>query len=88
VPAIAWWPSRIKSGTITPEIAMTMDLMPTYLELAGVQSLGSSSHNSLDGRTLAPVLLEGLTMPQRDLFWRRGKEWAARRGPWKLVGDD
>ena len=25
-------------------------------------------------------------MPQRNLFWRRGKEWAVRRGPWKLVG--
>ena len=26
-------------------------------------------------------------MPERALFWRRGKEWAVRRGPWKLVGN-
>ena len=25
-------------------------------------------------------------MPQRDLFWRKGRDWAVRRGPWKLVG--
>ena len=88
VPAIAWWPGKIKAGVVTHETAMTMDLMPTYLELAGVEVPVSTSHNASDGRTLTPVLLEGLSMPQRDLFWRRGKEWAARRGPWKLVGGD
>jgi len=85
VPAIAWWPDRIKSGIITQEITMTMDLMPTYLELAGLEVPGADSDNALDGRTLAPVLFEGRTMPKRTLFWRRGKEWAARSGPWKLV---
>lgn len=24
-------------------------------------------------------------MPERHLFWRKGKDWAVRRGPWKLV---
>jgi arylsulfatase A-like enzyme len=24
-------------------------------------------------------------MPERTLFWRKGKEWAVRHGPWKLV---
>jgi arylsulfatase A len=88
VPAIAWWPGRIKSGVVTNETTMTMDLMPTYLELAGIEVSGAQGNNTLDGRTLTPVLFEGLPMQKRDLFWRRGKEWAARRGIWKLVGRD
>jgi hypothetical protein len=27
-------------------------------------------------------------MPERALFWRSGKEWAVRRGSWKLVGSN
>jgi arylsulfatase A len=88
VPAIARWPGRIKRETITQEITMTMDLMPTYLELAGVKVSGLNSKNTLDGRTLAPVLFKGKTMSKRALFWRKGKDWAVRQGPWKLVGDN
>jgi arylsulfatase A-like enzyme len=86
VPAIARWPGRIKSGSVTKETTMTMDLMPTYLELARTKAPGPNDHSTLDGKTLAPIMFEGLTMPERALFWRRGKEWAVRRGPWKLVG--
>ncbi|MDT8303817.1 MAG: sulfatase-like hydrolase/transferase [Sedimentisphaerales bacterium] len=86
VPAIARWPGRIKAGSVTQETTMTMDLMPTYLELARAKTPGPNNYNTLDGRTLAPILFEGLAMPERALFWRRGKEWAVRRGPWKLVG--
>ena len=84
VPAIARWPGRIKPGTLTHETTMTMDLMPTYLELA----LEKTSGHDMDGSTLTPVLFERQAMPKRDLFWRKGKEWAVRRGPWKLVGDE
>ena len=86
VPAVAWWPGRIKAGAVTKSTTMTMDLMPTYLELAGVKAPESDSYNVQDGNTLTPVLFEGLPMPERVLFWRRGKEWAVRQGPWKLVG--
>jgi arylsulfatase A-like enzyme len=81
-PAIAWWPGRIKPGTTTNETAMTMDILPTYAELAG-----ATAPDDVDGTTLTPVLLEGKRLPKRDLFWRAGKDYAARRGPWKLVGD-
>ena len=86
VPTIARWPGRIKAGVVTQATTMTMDLMPTYLELAGAKVSEPDSHDVLDGSTLAPVLFEGLPMPERTLFWRRGNEWAVRRGPWKLVG--
>ena len=82
-PAIAWWPGRIKPGTITHETAVTMDMLPTYAELAGV-----AAPDDVDGTTLTPLLFEGKPLPERDLFWRKGENWAVRRGPWKLVRKD
>lgn len=35
-PAIAWWPGRIKAGTVNRELACSMDLFNTCLALAGV----------------------------------------------------
>jgi arylsulfatase A-like enzyme len=81
-PAIAWWPGRIKAGTTTPETAMTMDILPTYAELAGLNAPAD-----VDGITLTPLFFEDEPLPKRDLFWRAGRDYAVRRGPWKLVGD-
>jgi len=52
VPAIARWPGRIRPGTITHQTTMTMDLMPTYLELASEKNY----KHYMDGSTLTPVL--------------------------------
>jgi arylsulfatase A-like enzyme len=80
-PAIAWWPGRIRPGTVTRETAMTMDMLPTYADLTGVPV-----PETVDGTTLTPLLFEGEPLPVRDLFWRMRENWAVRRGPWKLVG--
>ncbi len=79
-PAIAWWPGRIKPGTTTHQTAMTMDMLPTFAELAGV-----SASDGIDGTTLGPLLFEDKDLPERDLFWREAENRAIRRGPWKLV---
>jgi arylsulfatase A-like enzyme len=85
VPAIAWWPGRIKAGSDTHETAMTMDLMPTFLELAGLKLPLSGGHDALDGINLTALLLKGKPLPKRTLFWRSGNQRAVRRGSWKLV---
>ncbi|HPO12349.1 MAG TPA: sulfatase-like hydrolase/transferase [Candidatus Hydrogenedentes bacterium] len=82
-PAIAWWPTRIAPGTVTHETAMTMDLLPTYAELAG-----AAAPKGVDGTTLTPLLFNGKPLPKRTVFWRKEKDWAVREGPWKLVGDE
>jgi arylsulfatase A len=82
-PAIAWWPGRIKAGTESKETAMTMDMLPTFAELAG-----APAPEDVDGTTLTALLSEATPLPTRDLFWRRGESRAVRRGPWKLVGID
>ena len=80
VPAIAWWPDKIAPGTVSRETAMTMDILPTCAALAS-----APAPSGLDGTTLAPHLVEGNALPERDLFWRIDAAKAVGRGPWKLV---
>lgn len=84
VPAIAWWPDRIRPG-VTDQTVMTFDLFPTFLALAGLRPGGA-----LDGVDLGPLLFQGVPLPQRTLFWRMRGNRAVRRGSWKLVtaGED
>jgi len=82
VPAIAYWPGRIKAGTVTHETTMTMDLFPMMIAMAGAKL---PKGLKLDGTSLLPLLLEGKKLPERTLFWRFRKEHAVRKGPWKLL---
>jgi len=82
VPAVAWWPGKIDSGRVTEELAMTIDLMPTMVELSGA-TLPPSHH--LDGISLAGTLLEGRQLDERRVFWKYREAFAMREGPWKLV---
>lgn len=87
VPAIAWWPGKIKAGTSSNIPAISIDVMPTLLSLAKVKV---PEDRPLDGVDLSPVLLKQQTVAKRPLFWaslsnngRRSE--AMRHGPWKLV---
>jgi arylsulfatase A-like enzyme len=78
-PAIAWWPGRITPGRATDELAISLDLMPTMLALAGADV---PHGHRLDGVSLADLLTAGKGLGPRRLFWD-GR--AMRDGPWKLV---
>ena len=87
VPAIACWPGRIAAGTSTDQLALSIDVMPTMLELAGASV---PKDHQLDGTNLATVLLDQKSLPPRARFWGHvsggGKRsYAMRDGPWKLV---
>ncbi len=82
VPAIAWWPGKIDAGRTTDELVMTMDLMPTLVELSG-SALAPGHH--LDGVSLAGILLKGRSLEERRVFWKYQEAFAMREGPWKLV---
>jgi len=82
-PAIAWWPGRVPAGSVSREVAITMDLFTTLLTLAGVQV---PKDRPVDGVSLVPVLEGKGSLPQRSLFFYRGEDLqAVRRGPWKLI---
>lgn len=82
VPGIAWWPRHIEPGTVSDQLAFTIDVMPTLLDLAAAP-LPRGHH--LDGTSLVPLLTEGKSLGERQLFWQYRDGVAMRDGPWKLV---
>jgi arylsulfatase len=52
VPFIARWPGRIPADTRTNEMAMTIDLLPTFAKLIG----GELPTQTIDGRDIWPLL--------------------------------
>jgi uncharacterized sulfatase len=87
VPFIAWWPGQIASGRESDTPAITLDIMPTLLSLAGVKL---PTERPLDGIDLSPLLLRGIKPPARPLFWaslsnQGSRSEAIRDGEWKLV---
>ncbi|HUW18833.1 MAG TPA: sulfatase-like hydrolase/transferase [Sedimentisphaerales bacterium] len=82
VPAIAYWPGKIKPGTVTSETALTMDLFVTMAAMGGAKLPGG---RKFDGIDILPVLLKGEKLPERTVFWRTGGGGVARKGPWKLI---
>ena len=79
VPALAWWPGRIKPGTTTDQLCISLDVMPTLLSLAGISI---PNGHKLDGVDLSPLIFDRQPVATRQLFW---KGQAMRDGPWKLV---
>ena len=87
VPAIAWWPGKIKPGTSTDALSITLDVMPTILSVAGIEK---PKNHSLDGIDLSPAIFEQKALPPRPLYWgslsnNGARSEALRDGPWKLV---
>lgn len=89
VPAIAWWPGKIAAGSKTDSLAVGMDLLPTLMEIAGIEIPPT---RQLDGISLSRLLLEGEPLPQRQVFFGYEPKLgtAMRDGDWKLIvkGDD
>ena len=89
VPMCAVWPGRIKPGTRSNRVALTMDLFATICEAAG-----ASVTHRIDGRSILPTLLGKPQLAEdRFLFWVRREGggyggrayYAARYGDYKLV---
>ena len=80
-PGIFWWPGNVPSGIVHTGISSTLDILPTLLDLAGVQSL---ENRVLDGYSLREMLLDRAESPRKEMFYYRGRELRAIRvGPWK-----
>lgn len=80
VPAIAWYPNKIKGNQVNSETILTMDLYPTMLDLAGV-----NIPEGLDGISVKKNLLEGVSLPKRNTYWSYVGRKAMRDGDWKLL---
>ncbi|MEQ1945690.1 MAG: sulfatase-like hydrolase/transferase [Bryobacteraceae bacterium] len=84
IPALVRWPARIKAGTTTNQVGMTMDWMPTFLAAGG--GTPDSAH-ALDGMNLLPQLTQGAAPVPRRIYWRYhfNQQRALRDGDMKYV---
>lgn len=81
VPAIAWWPGKIKPGGVSRELACAMDLFNTSLALAGVPL---PTDRILDGVDMTPMLLgEGPGRRETMFYYNTNQLYAVRKGPFK-----
>ncbi len=84
VPCILRWPGRIPAGSVSAEMAATLDLLPTFARLAGAALPGG---RELDGVDLWPWL-SGLSesSPRKSFFYFGYTHLqAVRDRRWKLV---
>jgi len=81
VPFALMWPGHIPAGKVFTHQVSSLDIFPTALKLAGSDANGLE----LDGVDLMPYLT-GKTAgaPHEMLFWRHGRNYAVRKGNWKL----
>jgi arylsulfatase A-like enzyme len=94
VPLLVRWPARLKAGTTSSQVGITMDLTASILAAAGVTPPAGYRPEGVD---LVSLLQKGTTV-ERTLFWRMPPpagatgapaltQRAVRRGNWKYVDD-
>jgi len=88
VPAIVRWPKRIRAGSVSDQVGITMDLTASILAVTGAPVPAEAK---LEGMDLFPVWEGRAPELERTLFWRSGsgagKQTAVRRGDWKIIVD-
>lgn len=83
-PLIVHWPTGLKQkGELTHQVGHVIDVLPTILELAGIDS-----ERALAGRSLAPIFRGETRSPHPFLFWEHVGNRALRQGAWKLVAEN
>ncbi len=85
VPTVMWGPGHILPASESREIASTMDLLPTFIRLAGGDL---PEDRTFDGRDISPLMFAepGAKSPHDAFYYYRETHLdAVRSGPWKLV---
>ncbi len=84
VPTLAWWPGRIPAGSVNDAVAATIDLLPTFVALAGGTVPATPV---IDGRDITPILLGQSKESAREAhyYFASYDLQAVRQGRWKLA---
>ncbi|MHC4665786.1 MAG: sulfatase-like hydrolase/transferase [Planctomycetota bacterium] len=83
-PAIMWWPGRIPAGKTCDEMAVTMDLLPTFASLAGAKA---PTDRTIDGRNIWPLMAgraNAKSPHEAFYYYQIDQLQAVRSGKWKL----
>ena len=87
-PMIVRWPGKVAAGASSNAIISSVDMLPTFAELAGTQIPDSVV---IDGRSLVTVFQKDEYDPDRAVFWHYPvyhhdvPASAVRKGDWKLI---
>jgi len=88
-PALAWWPGKVPAGKVTDVITGGIDILPTFVGLAGGTV---PTDNKIDGVDILPILLgkaaESTRKVQYYFYPESTALEAVRVGPWKLAMAD
>lgn len=82
VPCIVRYPPRIPAGATSDAFLTSLELVPTLLNLCGVER---PEGVVFDGYDMLPVLAGEESSPRTEMFWQRRNDKAARVGNWKWV---
>ena len=84
VPMIAWYPGKIKAGSVTDHASAFWDVMPTLAELTGTKAAANT-----DGISFVPTLFGKSKQKKHDyLYWEfheQGGKIAVTKGNWKAI---
>ena len=67
IPAIVKWPGRVRAGSTSQQVSMSMDWLPTLLAAAGT---APDPMYPSDGINLLPALTQGAAPVSRKVYWR------------------
>jgi arylsulfatase A len=87
-PFIAWWPGQLEAGKVSDALVSSVDFLPTFAELAGIDLPTSQV---FDGISLVDLLEGSAPDPERAIFWHypvyhhAEPASAIRKGNWKLI---
>jgi arylsulfatase A-like enzyme len=84
-PFVISWPARYRGGREIHTPVISLDILPTVLDAAGIEL---PEDVLFDGKSILPLLDGKYDVLHQNLFWSEGGgtgEWAVRSGDWKLV---
>jgi arylsulfatase A-like enzyme len=82
VPCIAKFPGRIPNGTLSHEFLTSLELFPTFCEVAGTALPPGVAY---DGFNMLPVLPGKASSRRNEMYWERQDDQAARVGNMKWI---
>ena len=93
IPFIVRWPGHVPAGTVSDHICAFYDIMPTFMDLAGIGCLfpnviKRNEQDVFDGISFAPTLLGKEGQESHDhLYWEfhETQQIGVRKADWKLV---
>ena len=81
-PTLMWWPGTVPPGTTCEQLATTLDLLPTAVQLAG-----GVQQQKVDGHDITKLITgtaDAASPTEAFYYYHQDQLQAVRSGPWKL----